>query len=108
MGVKVALRMSVVDSKDSYDILLGRDWLHKVKAIGTYGENKYSIQAGGKTATLQGQKFSQNEVKLSDSSSEGEDSDSEDSSSDSDDESSDDEESEEESEEEDVRVVLAH
>ena len=38
-GVEVRLHMPVIDVKGSYDILLGRDWLHAVSAIGNYRKN---------------------------------------------------------------------
>src|SRR4051812_5533813 len=94
-GVKVALRMPIVDSQNSYDILLGRDWLFQVKAVGDYDKNTYTIQANGKTAKLQGQQYTKAEVVLSDSSNEEDSSSSEDedeSSSSEEDDSSDDEE----------------
>lgn len=70
-GLKVALRMPVVDSKNSYDILLGRDWLKQTKAIGDYSKNSYKIRVNGRTEKLQGRKYSKSEVVLTDSSSEG-------------------------------------
>ena len=53
-GVEVSLKMPVVDSKDSYDILLGCDWLHAVNAVAHYAKNQYKISRDGKTAKLQG------------------------------------------------------
>jgi deoxyuridine 5'-triphosphate nucleotidohydrolase len=69
-GLKVALRMPIVDSKNSYDILLGRDWLHLTKAIGDYEENSYVITVDGKKEKLQGQQYTKAEVTLSSSDSE--------------------------------------
>src|SRR4051812_31398661 len=64
-GVRVKLRMPVVDSNDSYDVLLGRDWLHAVDAVAHYSKNQYSISRKGKSAVLQGRIYTQKEVELS-------------------------------------------
>src|SRR3954469_4554530 len=82
-GVKVKLRMPVVDSKDSYDVLLGRDWLHAVDAVARYSKNYYKISKDGKEAKLQGRIYTQKEVELATSSSESEDSSEDDESEDS-------------------------
>lgn len=106
-GVKVALRMPVVDSKNTYDILLGRDWLHQTKAVGTYDENAYVIQAGGKTVRLEGQRYTKAEVVLSDSSSEGSSTDESTETSDSSEEESSDEDDEEEGNSEIIQTYRA-
>ena len=62
--------MPVVDSKNSYDILLGRDWLHAVNAVAKYSQNMYKISKNGVKAKLQGRIYTQREVKLATSSSE--------------------------------------
>ena len=62
--------MPVVDSKNLYDILLGRDWLHAVNAVAHYAKNQYKISRDGKTAKLQGCIYTQREVELASSSSE--------------------------------------
>ena len=69
-GVEVRLKMPVVDSRDSYDILLGRDWLHAVNAVAKYSENMYKISKNGVKAKLQGRIYTQKEVELATSSSE--------------------------------------
>jgi len=69
-GVKVKLRMPVVDSRDSYDVLLGRDWLHAVNAVAKYSKNLYKISKDGVEAKLQGHIYTQKEVELTTSSSE--------------------------------------
>ncbi|TMC14077.1 MAG: hypothetical protein E6J34_24045, partial [Chloroflexi bacterium] len=73
-GVEVKLRMPVIDSQGTYDVLLGRDWLHAVDAVARYSKNQYKISRKGKSATLQGQLYTQKEVQLpaSSSSDEGE------------------------------------
>ena len=97
-GVEVSLRLLVADSNNTYDILLGRDWLYKVNAKGNYLKNTYTIEAGGKAAKLRGQVYKEEEVSLSDSSEESESTSDEESSSDDSDEESSSEESEEEEE----------
>lgn len=92
-GVEVSLKMPVVDSKDSYDILLGRDWLHAVNAVARYAKNQYKISRDGKHAKLQGRIYTQREVELASSSTESSSSDS-----DSDSESNDDSDEEDEPE----------
>src|SRR4051812_45056175 len=62
--------MPVIDSQDSYDILLGRDWLHAVNAIANYAKNEYHISKDGKEAKLQGRIYTQEEVELGSSSDE--------------------------------------
>src|SRR3954463_8099348 len=62
--------MPVVDSRDSYDILLGRDWLHAVNAVAKYSKNMYKISKDGVSAKLQGCIYTQKEVELATSSSE--------------------------------------
>jgi len=57
-GTKVKLRMPVVDAKGSYDILLGRDWLSAMQAVGDYKSNTYRIQKDGIEVVLQGRKIS--------------------------------------------------
>ena len=69
-GVEVALYLLVAESNSTYDILLGRDWLHMVNAKGNYVKNTYTIEAGGKSAKLKGQVYQASEVTLSDSSAE--------------------------------------
>ena len=63
-GVKVKLRMPVMDSRGSYDILLGRDWLHMVSTIGNYRTNQYVISKDGKEVTLAGCEYTTVEVEL--------------------------------------------
>ena len=69
-GVEVRLRMPVMDSKGSYDILLGRDWLHAVSAVGNYRMNQYVISKDGKEVTLAGRRYTTAEVELPDGSEE--------------------------------------
>src|SRR5436305_13273663 len=57
--------MPVMDSKGSYDILLGRDWLHAVNAVGDYEKNQYTITNKGKQAILAGKVYTTREVELS-------------------------------------------
>lgn len=95
-GVEAKLRMPVMDSKGSYDILLGRDWLHAVNAVGQYRKNEYSISNKGMEAVLVGKEFTTKEVELSSEEETDEDSDDESSSSDEDDEEEEDEEEGEE------------
>ncbi len=76
-GIEVALKMPVFDSHNSYDILLGRDWLYAVKAVGEYDKNSYKISKGGKEATLRGKVFTRKEVELAADSSSDESSDEE-------------------------------
>ena len=63
-GVKVRLRMPVMDAKGSYDILLGRDWLHAVNAIGNYRKNTYVISKDGREVMLSGKMYTVEEVEL--------------------------------------------
>jgi hypothetical protein len=63
-GVEVQLRMPVVDAKSSYDILLGRDWLHAVSAVGNYRRNSYIISKDGNEITLAGKTYDTTEVEL--------------------------------------------
>ena len=56
--------MLVVDVKSSYDILLGRDWLHAVSAVGNYRRNSYIISKDGNEITLAGRTYDANEVEL--------------------------------------------
>src|SRR5436305_8411893 len=56
--------MPVMDSKGSYDILLGRDWLHAVNAVGDYEKNQYTITNKGKQAILAGKVYTTREVEL--------------------------------------------
>jgi hypothetical protein len=56
-GVKVKLRMPVVESNDTYDVLLGRDWFHAVNAVAHYSQNRYKISCKGKEALLQGRLY---------------------------------------------------
>ncbi len=97
-GVKVKLRMPVVDSRDSYDVLLGRDWLHAVNAVAKYSKNLYKISKDGVEAKLQGHIYTQKEVELTTSSSES----GESSSESEDDESEGEEETEDEEEAKDL------
>jgi hypothetical protein len=86
-GVKVDLRMPIVDSKGTYDILLGRDWLHAVQAIGDYANNTYTISKDGKEVLLTGKVTSPSSSALprsTDNKSESDDGDGDDSDSDKD------------------------
>src|SRR5438874_2072906 len=44
-GIKVKLRIPIVDAKGTYDLLLGRDWLKAVQAVGNYRHNTYTIES---------------------------------------------------------------
>lgn len=99
-GVEVALYLLVAESNSTYDILLGRDWLHLVNAKGNYVKNTYTIEAGGNSAKLKGQVYQASEVTLSDSSAEETSSEEESSSEDESEESSSESEESDESEEE--------
>lgn len=97
-GIQVSLKMPVVDSRDSYDILLGRDWLHAVNAVARYAKNQYKISKDGKQAKLQGRIYTQHEVELGSSSSDSSDTE-DDSETDSDSDSDSDDENIQEKEE---------
>src|SRR4051794_4509997 len=56
--------MPVMDLNNLYDVLLGHDWLHAVKAIAYYDKNQYMISWKGKSATLQGRLYTQRKVEL--------------------------------------------
>ena len=99
-GVEVALYLLVAESNSTYDILLGRDWLHLVNAKGNYVKNMYMIEAGGNSAKLKGQVYQVSKVTLSDSLAKETSSEEESSSEDESEESSSKSEESEESEEE--------
>ena len=63
-GIQVKLKMPVVDSNNSYDVLLGKDWLLKVDAVIHYNKHQCTISRKGKTALLQGQIYSEEEFEL--------------------------------------------
>src|SRR5436305_5966679 len=109
-GIEASLRMLVMDSKGSYNILLGRNWLHAVNAVGDYKKNQYTITNKGKQAILAGKVYTTREVELSSAAEES--GDSEDELSEEEEEGEEEEEDEEEEEKtkndaEDEEPVLA-